>query len=332
MLQQLQARGPTRGLVHAWTSQLHPVRERHDAWADALSRFFLPWTVTSRARPDVRAAVQQCQLDDCRYVHCKTGPISGQRGGGDIGRTRGDYFSLLYVMAGSEVLRFEGREVLLPSDHFVLWDSGRRMDFALAQSLEKLTLVIPERQMRALLPNAQDYVGIPVNGAHGMSRLLTDHLRALKREIWRMGADELRRIQAPTLELLARTYASVPCQQRATRREESFQRVQGFILGNLADPQLTPTRIAHANGVSIRYLHLLFESIGTTVAAWIRAQRIERCRLDLANPQLAARSITEIAFRWGFSDAGHFGKVFRRAAGASPRQFRRLALTRTVPG
>jgi AraC-like DNA-binding protein len=221
--------------------------------------------------------------------------------------------------------------VFLPRDHFVLWDSGRRMEFALAQSLEKLTLVIPERQMRALLPNAQDYVGIPVDGAQGMSRLLTDHLRALKREIWQMNAGDLTRIQSPTLELLARAYASVPCRDRPSRRDESLRRVQSFMLANLADPQLTPGRVARACGMSIRYLHLLFESIDTTAATWVRGRRIERCRQDLENPNLAARSITEIAYRWGFSDAGHFGKVFRRLAGASPRQYRKRALSRPAP-
>ncbi len=330
MLEPLQARSPTRGPVSAWTSQLHPVHERHEAWADTLSKYFLPWTVTSRPRVDTRATVRQCQLDDCRYVHCTTDPISGQRSSSDISRTDGDYFSLLYVLSGAEILRFQGREVFLPRDHFVLWDSGRRMDFALAQSLEKLTLVIPERQMRALLPSAQDYVGIPIDGGQGIRRLLTDHLRALKREIWQMSAGELTRIQSPTLELLARVYASVPCRQRPSRREATFKRVQDFILGHLADPALTPARIARANGVSIRYLHLLFESIGTTAAAWIRGHRIERCRLDLANPHLAPQSITEIAYRWGFSDAGHFGKVFRKLAGASPREFRKVALGRTA--
>jgi AraC-like DNA-binding protein len=326
MLEQLQARGPASGLVSAWTSQLHPVRERHDAWADALGRFFLPWTVTSRAATDVHTTVQQCQLDDCRYVHCTTNPISGRRSSSDIGRTRGDYFSLLYVVSGAEVLRFEGREVFMARDHFVLWDSGRTMDFALAQSLEKLTLVIPERQMRALLPNAHDYVGIPVDGSQGMSRLLTDHLRALKREIWQMSAGELVRIQSPTLELLARAYASVPCRRSVSRREETFQRVKDFIVGHLADPGLTPATIARANGVSVRYLHLLFESLHTTAAAWIRSQRIERCRADLADPRLAPLSITDIAYRWGFSDAGHFGKVFRKAVRVSPREFRKATL------
>ena len=91
----------------------------------------------------------------------------------EFGRTRGDYFSLLCVVSGMEVLKFEGREIVLPQDHFVLWDSDRRMEFAVARPLVKLTLVVPERQIRALLPNAQDYVGVAVDGSRGMAAART---------------------------------------------------------------------------------------------------------------------------------------------------------------
>ncbi len=312
--------------VSSWSSQLVPPRDRHDAWAHVLSDFFLPWTVTSRPLPDVAAAVRQCRLDDCRYIDCSSNPISGQRTAGEIGRTRGEYFSLLYVVSGMEVLKFQGREILLPQDHFVLWDSDRRMEFAVARPLVKLTLVVPERQIRSLLPNAQDYVGVAVDGSRGMGRLFTDHLRALRREIWQMNTTERTALRTPTLDLLSRAYASVACRKRPSGRAETFRRIREYVLRNLTDGELTPSRIAAANRVSIRYVHRLFAGEATTAAAWIRAQRIERCKLDLSNPQLAQRSITQIAYGWGFNDVGHFGKVFRKAVGVPPGEFRRRAV------
>jgi AraC family transcriptional activator of tynA and feaB len=309
----------------AWSSAAHPRYERYDAWAHVLSDFFLPWTVTSRPREDVSASVRQCHLDDCRYLYCASDSISGQRAVSDIGRTRGDYFNLLYILSGTERLEFQGREVLLPANHFVLWDSQRRMQFSVLEPLEKLTLMVPERQMRALLPNAQDYVGIPVNGNHGLGRLFTDHLRAMQREAWQMSDGDLMRLRTPTLELLARAFASVAGRSRRSGREETFRRIREHILGRLQDTDLAPRSIARGTGVSIRYLHLLFAGAGTSVAAWIRGERLERCKLDLANPELARRSISTIAYGWGFNDAGHFGKLFRKATGLSPRAFRRAA-------
>jgi AraC-like DNA-binding protein len=38
------------------------------------------------------------------------------------------------------------------------------------------------------------------------------------------------------------------------------------------------------------------------------------------------RTITEIAFLWGFSDSAHFSHSFRKEFGTSPRAFRSRAL------
>jgi len=38
--------------------------------------------------------------------------------------------------------------------------------------------------------------------------------------------------------------------------------------------------------------------------------------------------VTEIAFRWGFCDAAHFSRVFKRAFGATPSEIRNTAKQR----
>jgi len=35
--------------------------------------------------------------------------------------------------------------------------------------------------------------------------------------------------------------------------------------------------------------------------------------------------VTDIAFRWGFTDAAHFSRVFKRAFGATPSEIRNAA-------
>jgi len=185
--------------------------------------------------------------------------------------------------------------------------------------------------MRNLLPNAQDYVGTPIDGSHGMGRLFTSHLRSLQHEIWDMSATDVTHVRSPTLELLARTYASLPARRRLSVRAQTFRRVRSFILEHLAEPELTPQRIATENRISVRYLHLLFGAAGSSVSAWIRSQRLERCAEDLANPTLVHQSITQIAHRWGFNDLGHFGKLLHRKFGASPREYRRRRLQNGDP-
>jgi AraC-like DNA-binding protein len=99
-------------------------------------------------------------------------------------------------------------------------------------------------------------------------------------------------------------------------------RVEYFIETHLPEPSLSPALIAAAADISVRHLHRIFAAKGCTVTEWIRERRLERCRTDLVDPRLRERSITDIAFFWGFSDSAHFSHCFRQEFGVSPRQFR----------
>ena len=80
----------------------------------------------------------------------------------------------------------------------------------------------------------------------------------------------------------------------------------------------------------MRYLHLLFSRFGTTVSRWILERRLERCRRELVvtGPH---KNITEVAFKWGFNDAAHFSRVFKKRYGVPPREYRGGKAARRAP-
>src|SRR5207245_7988642 len=59
-----------------------------------------------------------------------------------------------------------------------------------------------------------------------------------------------------------------------------------------------------------------------SVADWIRERRLRQCHSDLSDPHLRRKSITEIAFFWGFNDSAHFSRSFKEKFGICPRVFR----------
>jgi AraC-like DNA-binding protein len=103
---------------------------------------------------------------------------------------------------------------------------------------------------------------------------------------------------------------------------ELLSRIFRFIETHLPEPTLDPLMIASAAGISVRHLHRLFAQQGHTFGEWLRGRRLQHCQNDLADPRFADRSITEIAFFWGFSDSAHFSRCFRKQFGISPRAFR----------
>jgi len=99
-------------------------------------------------------------------------------------------------------------------------------------------------------------------------------------------------------------------------------RIKAFIDARLDDPELSSATIAGAHHISVRYLQKLFENEQCTVTSWIRARRLERCRFDLADPQLGALPVSAVAARWGLPDASHFARIFKATYGHSPREYR----------
>jgi acetamidase/formamidase/AraC-like DNA-binding protein len=98
----------------------------------------------------------------------------------------------------------------------------------------------------------------------------------------------------------------------------------------LDDPDLTPARIAEAEGISERYMQKLFEGSGSSFTHYLRERRLQRTSAELSNPAEAHHSISEIAYRNGFNDSAHFSRAFRHRFGLSPREFRQQEIERAT--
>jgi len=101
--------------------------------------------------------------------------------------------------------------------------------------------------------------------------------------------------------------------------------VQDFILQHLHEDDLSPTRIAEANHISLRYLHMLFQRNDVTVSGWVLDRRLHACQQALTDPAYNRQRISEIAFRWGFNSTSHFCRTFKEKYGASPGDVRRTS-------
>ncbi len=80
--------------------------------------------------------------------------------------------------------------------------------------------------------------------------------------------------------------------------------------------------LAARAGVSVRTLHRTFHASGETFWNWIPDRRLDRCYAGLTTPIQYKRTITEVAFRWGFNELSTFDRNFRKRYGASPRNVR----------
>jgi AraC-like DNA-binding protein len=167
-----------------------------------------------------------------------------------------------------------------------------------------------------------------------MNAILARYLTSIATAIGNaeVGEREAKRLGEVALDLAAATLAAqVDAEDQLgpeTRRQALLARIEAFIEHNLGDPDLTPTVIAAHHHISLGYLHRLFQPRELTVAAWIRRQRLERARADLADLRLRARPLHAIAAQWGFRHAADFSRAFRAAHGLPPGDYRHQVLSR----
>src|SRR3954468_3903524 len=98
--------------------------------------------------------------------------------------------------------------------------------------------------------------------------------------------------------------------------EAMYIRAQAFIREHLRDPDLSIDQISAELGCTKRYLHMLFSERGMTVSDYIWQTRLQHCRHELETQ--AGKTITDVAFSWGFSSSSHFSRVFRKYFGIVP--------------
>jgi AraC-like DNA-binding protein len=189
------------------------------------------------------------------------------------------------------------------------------------------SIYLPPSAVRELLPEIDSVTAMPIRSDQGPGRFFratVDELFAigsgLTPEVADSVADALPYLLATALKSLTASRDIDPSRHKLLHK----QRIRQFARENLGDPGLSGEAIAAAVNLSSRYVYQLFSDEPQTLMRWVWSERLERCRRELAMAHLAKRSISEIAFAWGFNEMAHFSRAFRDAYGIAPRDYRKL--------
>jgi len=98
--------------------------------------------------------------------------------------------------------------------------------------------------------------------------------------------------------------------------------IKAHIFENLGTHDLSVQNVAIHQGLSPRYIHMLFEDEGETFSTFVREQRLLHVRSMLKSPRYLRHTISSIAFAAGFSDLSYFNRSFHRRFGATPTELR----------
>jgi AraC-like DNA-binding protein len=253
-----------------------------------------------------------------------------------ISSTDPDYLKVCVQMRGSGVVSQGGQQAALRPGDFILYDTARPYQFSAGASVHVRTVVFPRDALRLSPAQLQRLTTRPISGREGLGLMVSQYFAALGREFDTGVSSAAWHLSEATLDLLAASFAErlayTETRELDGGKAGLLLRVRTYIRNRLGDPDLDVATIAGAQHISVRGLQKLFEGQEQTVTGWIRAQRLEHCRRDLANPVLAEEPVTSIAARWGLVDAPHFSRLFKSTYGLAPRDYRAKALAELRTG
>jgi AraC-like DNA-binding protein len=158
----------------------------------------------------------------------------------------------------------------------------------------------------------------------GCLRLLTTYLRFICS--WEADESELPATMAAhvadLVALIAHADLGSPAAEICGVRAARLQVMKSDIMRNLGDCGLSVAAVAARQGVTLRYIHKLFESEGGTFSEYVLDRRLYAAHRLLTNRRLANRSIASVAYDCGFGDLSYFNRTFRRRYNATPTEVR----------
>lgn len=232
---------------------------------------------------------------------------------------------VLALLEGSVQVLDPSHQGSLKAGSILLLDSTQSWELMLGDGVRAVAMcLVSSSFLRRLIRTGSD----------GFAQLATDErLGALCFSLIRSMANELPHFDPNELATLESTLSELIVSSLSSGLDEEgkdgtsvqlahLRRVCRAINVSLKDPELDLEQVAGQERLSVRYLQKLFRSSGTTFSEYVKRRRIDHVCIDLANPKLSRCSITDICFRWGFTDAANFSRAFSQAVGMSPKAYR----------
>ncbi len=302
-----------------FSTDLLPASDRIDAWqwnAQQICgdcRIQLP-------KSSFHGSIEIRHIGGLRLTRFSSSPLSFWKWPPDSANPDNRACVVITQIAGVRRYLQNGTSVLLNPGDTTLIDAGRPWSSNCGTDCARLYLRVPRWMMENRLRLREIPIAQRICGMGGLGATLSLFTQSLYEEAERLKEEEAAAALEAYFQILSACVGGAESSE--PRNPELHSRIQRFVDDHLSDPALGPAEIAASAHISVRHLHRLFSVTGSTLGDCIRTRRLEQCRNDLANPRLRGKTITEIAFFWGFSDSAHFSRSFRKQFGICPRIFR----------
>ena len=297
-----------------------PAPERFQYWADVVTQTFVPLECDAPDRRHFGGDVRHRQIGSIGITDVEASAMRARRTAATIAHAPSD--DLIVVLHLRGTCRTGQRAVAaeLNPNEGALVTTDETYFFEFPSRFRQLVLKLP----RYVLPEKRikSEVGCALLLAPGPARLMQTLALSCLDDPIAISAEEAQGVEQAFADLLGSAIKYPGTAADHVDTSARYREACLFIRRNLTDPSLNPATVAAHVDTSTRSLARTFARAGTTIERMIWRERLAAARRDFLDPRFLERSITDIAFSWGFNDAAHFSRSFSKTYGVTPSEFR----------
>jgi AraC family transcriptional activator of tynA and feaB len=318
----LRARGPS---LQVWDSRSAPPKRAFATYREGVCSSFMPWT-PEPANTDgtFEGRIESVGLGDCAIGISTTTGLRAIKSKANIEASPVECIYGNYMLSGEMTLEQADRRTIAKAGDLVIYQSHKQISLT-----EKVGAL--NRSVGFYVPVSR-FSDVPTMDERSLNIVLTREtlieplaacLRTLAGNLRSSSPEEIASVLEACVALLPLSlgcFSSIPLPHRGAGGTAG--ELLAAIDDRLAEPGLTPARVAAEIGISTRQLHKQFARLGTSFGRYVTIERLERVRGELLSSPGRRAPISELAFRWGFNDLTTFNRAFRRHFGVQPRSLR----------
>jgi AraC-like DNA-binding protein len=240
--------------------------------------------------------------------------------------TSDDPFLMICLSGGDLNISFSGNEAIQSPGSCFLGSEDRSGVLEAPQKTEILSIRLRRKLLELLVPGLSDRLSRLAAPNSQALRLLLNYVQMLDSE-QEISSAELRvAVTAHVHELAALVVKSDggdgPLPEEQGVRAGRLAAIKADIVDHLTDPRLSVGFVAARQGITPRYLHMLFAADGVSFTEFVLDHRLARAHRMLTDLRYAHLEIGAIALHVGFNELSYFNRAFRRRYHGTPSDVR----------
>lgn len=300
--------------------------DRIPIWSEVVWNSYVPLTIQVPESANFIGKVARSHLGNVRIVTSGSRAQQILRTPRLIAQDADEYLMLGLQLQGTSVVEQHERQALLHCGDFVFWDTRRPYSITFPGDWEMAVFQFPRNVFGFDSRSIDAIIASALNGKTGMTHIAAALLMSIAQEARDSSLEHKSSLLDHTLGLLTLSVDHQLSNRRMSIAYDQllFRRIEAYISDNLANPQLRIGDIAQENGLTVSQLYRLFQQRNITVVDYIRRQRLQHIREELASPRFRNLTIAAIARKWGYTDIPHFNRVFKNYYKTTPGQLRAI--------